>query len=1468
MLGPLSSFAQTKPFSSGQALFLQEVSEFIIAADKKEGKPFMEQVFTPAWNSTWYSERQRVKVVEVANFMLKKRFEAFPHFRDYLSAVAAFPGTGRSAAEFDAWMQGMDQLVQGNRKQNVVAFVATCAGLFKDNTLISGASTVWRSRSPQFTFVFDSVPMVRFAKTDLVCLAKGDSAIIFATSGTYYPTTETWRGMGGKVTWERAGLKGASTFAEWDHAYTVRMKSAAFDVDTVRFNHPYFERTLLGKVSDKVMANVDQENATYPRFESHDRRLKVRDIAEGIDFEGGFTIEGAKLQGYGTKEEPAYLTFYRDKRPFIVSSGLKFSIEPERISSDDATVRLRMEKDSLYHQSVSLRFLKDKKLLTIIKKDEGLGKAPFYNSFHLLDMYFEVLTWKQGDPLVQMGTLQGSTQNKASFESYDYFKEKRYMGMLGIDNVHPLVRLNDYSKQNGGHFYAQEFAVFSRMQKQQVVPLLIDMANKGYLKYDPETEWVEILPRLRQHILNSAGKQDYDVLQFNSNVDDGVNATLNLLNNDLTMRGVARIVVSDSQDVKIFPSEKTITIKKGRDFTFGGSIQAGKLQYYGKEYYFHYDPFTIDLLNVDSVSFMADSFEKNAEGRTTLVRVKNVLEQVTGSLEIDAPSNKGGRQQEKYPEYPKFNSTKESFVFYSKRTIQRGVYVRDKFYYKSDPFQIDSLDNFTNAGLTFNGTLVSGGIFPDIREPLRLQPDYALGFVRSTGDAGLPLYGRKAKFTNTITLNNRGLQGDGDMEYLTTKLRSKGLVFTPDSTLGRADTLFNRSSTAPSKVPMVAGNDLFVRLEPAKDVLRSEKLRKPMVMYDDQALLHGVTDLTPVGMTGAGLIDFRNATLRSDLFQFETMKLHADTSDFRLTEGDTSSIAFKTDNVNATVKLDERVGEFVSNGTETKVEFPVNQYICYMDRFKWFMDQGDIELESDRTAAAGNEDLQLSGSNFISIRPDQDSLAFMAPKARYDLKKHLITANDVQYIQVADALITPDSMRVRIRRNAEMDPLTNTVITANYVTKYHRIYNATANIKARRNYTATGEIDYLDENKRAFRIKLHSVGVDTAFQTRAQGRIAKEEDFQLSPAFDFFGEVAITASVKELTFSGSTRIQHGCAGMTRNWMRFSGPIDPLEVFIPVADSLRDDLGAVIGSGAYLTNDDPYRSYAAFLSPLKDRKDFPVMAAKGLLYYDKGRKEYMIGPKDKIRQRDLPGDLVSLAVENCLVLADGRIDHGVDVGRIKLTNVGTLRHETEGDKTTTAEVMLVDFHFLENALERMAAEILAYPEQKQVDITKTYYERMLREVLGLERSDKLISELSIKGEIKKLPDELVKPLVLADVKMRWDGPEQSWVSDGPIGIASILKKPVYRYVKGKVHLERKRSGNILTIMLMLDDQSYYFFQYTRNYLYAYSSDQQFNTMLSEAKDDKRKLEDGKDLPAYQYILTNKKKVDDFRERFGL
>jgi hypothetical protein len=150
----------------------------------------------------------------------------------------------------------------------------------------------------------------------------------------------------------------------------------------------------------------------------------------------------------------------------------------------------------------------------------------------------------------------------------------------------------------------------------QVVPVLIDLANKGYIAYDIEDELVTVKPRLMEHILASAGKIDYDVLQFNSNSEDGVNGTINLLNNDLALKGVSRIILSDSQDVKIFPAEKLVTIKKDRDFTFGGMVKAGKLSFYGKEYYFHYKAFTIDLLNVDSVSFFGGQLRAGRERAT------------------------------------------------------------------------------------------------------------------------------------------------------------------------------------------------------------------------------------------------------------------------------------------------------------------------------------------------------------------------------------------------------------------------------------------------------------------------------------------------------------------------------------------------------------------------------------------------------------------------------------------------------------------------------------------------------------------------------------------------------------------------------------------------------------------------------------------------------------------------------------
>jgi len=1458
----LTTAQSVKSFTHDSVTFLNEVSALLIDARKKEGKDFIDDKFTRTWYGGKISEQKREKVYEICDFMLKKRMKPFPDFESFLFSVVSFVESERSDESYRAWMESLEKIINSRNRKKFTDYLAVCNGLFSNNTLFLSASTQWRSSNSDYIFKYDSLPVIEFPALDLRCFTKGDSAVIYNTKGVYYPTLGNWVGQGGKITWERAGQSNTVTFAEIGD-YKIRLKGSSFEADSAILTDPYFEKPLMGKLSEKVLANMTPEKASYPRFESYDRRIGIKNIVKGVDFEGGFSMHGAKLKGYGTKDEKASLTFYREKKAFLVAKALSYTIDPKRISTNNAEITFYLEEDSIYHPSLNLRFMRDNRKLTLTRKDEGVSQSPFYNSFHELDMFLEAVYWNIDDPLIQFGSLLGSTQNRASFESLNYYKEARYMALQGIDVLHPLIRIKDHIESTGSEeFYVEELARSMRLQKRQVIPMVIDLANKGYLNYDTEEEWISVKQRLYDHIQASAGNIDYDVLQFNSSTADGKNATLSLLNYDLILQGVRRIILSDSQSVKIYPAEQMVTIKKNRDFNFAGVVQAGKLHYFGKEYAFKYDPFMIDLINVDSVSIYADRFENDG----SWVRVKNVIEQIQGTLEIDLPTNKSGLLSQEYPGFPVFTSNQESYVFYDNKRIQKGVYGKDRFYFQTEPFQLDSLDDFSNVRLNFDGTLVSAGIFPDLNETLVLQRDYSLGFTRTTETSGLPLYAAKAHFTDTIRLNYNGLQGSGHLAHLTANAWSKEFVFCPDSTIGVTDTLYNVASVADLKVPGVNANNVFVRLEPATELLHAEEIDEPLMFYNDEAVLHGYFDLMPSGMTGAGMMDFTNATLKSDLFKFETMITFSDTANFELKATDTLGIAFKTDDVNATIRFDERVGEFVSNGDETVVEFPVNQYICFMDRFKWYMDDGDIELESDRTDALASSDLHLSGSNFISINPDQDSLRFMAPKARYDLKAHTITATEVEYINVADAFIYPDSGQVIIRKRAKMDQLTNARVLASYVNKFHNIYNASVNINARRDYTGSGDYDYIDEVKRTLTLHFDNINVDTSFQSYAQGTVIEEDAFQLSPHFDYIGKVRLDANKKFLSFTGNTRILHDCPDVGRNWMGFKDEIDPNEVFIPVADTLLDEMGQAVGAGILMTHEDPFKLYGSFLSNKLNEKDKDVIVSAGYLFYDQKTKQYQISNKEKIRERSLPGNFISLDVSSCDVNADGRINLGIDNGQVKYQNVGTVTQIGAEHKIELDLMMVIDFFFDNNALELMAEEINTHPDLKPIEIGKTQYEKGLKEIMGLEKSDKLISDLNIKGEIKKMPADLEKSLVFAKIKLEWDEDIGSYVSKGKIGISNIGKKQVFKYVEGKVELTRKRSGDILNIWFKLDDENHYYFQYMRNYMYGYSTNKEFNTILMEVKEEKRALATKKDEPKYQFMLTNRGKFNKFRERY--
>jgi hypothetical protein len=1067
-------------------------------------------------------------------------------------------------------------------------------------------------------------------------------------------------------------------------------------------------------------------------------------------------------------------------------------------------------------------------------------------------------------------TLPGSTLGMALFESNNYYRRDRYDQFQMHDEVSPLTLLKDYAKKyQTNTFTGDAFAHFMKTELVEIAPLLVQLSNAGFIIYDVQDDQVVIQKRLYDYGLARQGKQDYDVITISSNVQGGSNnAIMNLLNYDLHIFGVQSIFLSDSQNVYIYPEKGEIVLKKNRNFDFGGNVHAGLFDFYGKKFVFDYSRFKIALNNVDSLRMSVK--ETNPDGSPRIVKVKTVIEDINGELQVDDMGNRSGIKSSQYPYYPKFTSNKESFVYYNKRSVQHGVYKKDNFYFKLDPFSIDSLDNFSPKGLKLDGDFVSAGIFPQFREQLSIQPDYSLGFVRQTPPGGLALYGTKGKFDATIKLSNKGLQGDGTISYITSTAHSHDIMFYPDSVEANAEDWVVKEQGKGSKVeyPPVVGDTVFIHWVPKKDIMSVYNKEKPLALFGTDMTLKGRIDYRPTEMTGRGLSEFYGAELNSEKYHFKNKRFDCDTANFRLKALQQKLFAFSTKNVNAHIDFEKYEGRFKSNSKKGSITtFDVNQYMCYMDEFTWKMKKNNIDITSSNAKMTTNPDgtVNFTGPEFISIHPKQDSLRFFAPHASFDLNNFIISASEVPYINVADSRIKPDSGNVTILKDAVMKTLFNATIIANNVTKYHTLYNATVNITARKNYSASGKYDYVDELKKKQTIFFADIKVDTTYQTFADASIADTSHFMLNPNFEFKGKVHLRASDQFLTFDGTTFIQHGCNTVGKSWFKFRSQIDPLNIYIPVTDNPVDGddnpLAASIMSTTTLSDSNQF--YTAFLSKRLSKNDVEVLSASGYLYFDKSSREYRIASKEKLVERSLVGNYLSLNANKCIVYGEGKMNLGTDLGQVKITYVGNATHDLNRDSAYFDMMLLVDFFFSNDALDKMG-DAMNNPSNTlpAVNFGRPVYEKGLRELVGKEKADKVISEMNLYGRPKHFPDELEKSLFITDLKMYWDPKSKSYISNGQIGIGNIRKTQVNKMVNGWVQLKRKKGGDELNIYLEIDANTWYYFNYTNGIMQVVSSKEDFNNIIKGVKDDDRKQKVESGQKPYQYMLGSSTKRDLF------
>lgn len=1511
LLPVLAEAAPIKAFSRDKAEFFKQLEQFIaetnedeaamligemkaiwpmdLVEPKKELKIYKEankifqtrmakqgvsSAFAYSVNTGKLNDYQITMIVDMSNKMLKARMKAIPDFKAYLTSIISFFVTYQSEDSFDAWNITANKLISTN-KRHFTKFLNNCNNIFVFSAVYFTKNVKWFGTSTKFSFDYDSLPKVVFPKMDLFCVAKNDTARIYDTKGAFYPTIGMWKGEGGRVLWTRAGLDSSITYAELSK-YSVELKSSNYKADSVRYkNTKYFNGIEIGQIQEKLLANVNPKTATYPRFLSYSESVKIEEIEDSVDYEGGFMIKGNKFIGKSIGDSPAKVIFKRNKKPFLIAKSRSFTINKERIATQYAAITMLLDTDSIYHPALQMKFIPKKRELTLYREGKGIGASPYANSYHRMDMFIEWAKWDIDKDHMDFLTIPGSSSGEMKMESGSYYSEERFMSLQGLDDTHPLYKIKKFVMEENGEdrsFTDIEIATYFRKEVEMIQRLMVKLASQGFIVYNIEEGKINAQDRLFDYMNAKSEKGDYDNIEVISNIKGEPNATMNLMNWDITMRGVAGVAFSRARKTGFMPANGEFKLHKNRDMSFGGIIRSGRYEFHGKKFEFSYDDFNVKLNEVDSARLSAAYMAgRRDDDKVPYKMVQSVIEDVSGLLEIDWPHNKSGILSDSFPQYPRFHSEKKSYVKYNKRNKRGNAYDPDKVYFQLDTFTVDSMWAFSNAGISFPGTFSSGGIFPEFREKLVLMPDHSLGFVKKTPPGGFDMYGGKATFDNDIILSNQGLMGDGDFHYITSTSKSKKFVFYLDSMKAPAFESEIREQTSPVEYPAVKGEKVAVAYYATKDYFTMDKVNNPMDMYNGGSKMHGQLVYDHKGMTGDGMMDFDNAELKSKIFEFQNMTFNADTSDFKLKAdstadeavGDGTGIAFSTNDVNSKIDFNKREGEFVANGGASYVDFPMNSYICFMDQFKWFMDDFELELSSSdkestkTTETAQGNDLDLAGSEFISTHKDQDSLKFISPKANYDLKKYIIKAHDVKFINVADARVYTGDGEVTVKKGAEMEALKEAKIVANTTTQYHTILNSTVSIKARRKYYAEGDYEYIDAKGGSQLIHFDNIRVDSAFQTVASGKIDIKDEFMLSPEFGYQGTAKIQANKKGMLFRGAAVLQHACNKLNKPWVGFESEIDPANVMIPIDSGIQawvkgGSKGAKLGTGVVLKKDSTHL-YSTFLSNKKYHSDQMLITASGFVKYNSELNEYQLSNKEKLMESNFPGNFVALNTQTCKVRGEGEIVLPDKLGQVKLKTFGEVVHNPANDSVKIAGAMALDFHLDDAMWDHILTNVQGNPKLTPVEIGRPVFEKAIREMAGKKKGDKLVSELNLYGAFKKVPNELKHNMMFSDVSLFWQQRTKSYKSDGAIGIGLIGKKQIGRYVNGHMQIVRKKGKESMNLYLEVDEKTWYFFSYSKGVMRCLSSADDFNAMITVLKADKREHKGEKEEGPYTFML---------------
>jgi len=1312
---------------------------------------------------------------------------------------------------------------------------------------------VWSAPYALWGFAFEEgAPVYSFEAEDLYGRYREDSTQIIGANFKYYPEQDLIEGEGGTVFWSRVLVPEDERYAELG-TWNLDVKKGGYRAKAILHAYDFYPEPIKGTLEDRMTGMTTKR---HPQFTSERNDYLIKDIFPDVHFKGGLGVIGAQFYGNSPDSTLGELVFTYKTDTVITLKAGRFGFQDSLIASKRVEVVAHLGQDSIYHPYCEMRYDPRAGQLRILRYKNGLGLTSWIDSYHAMEINVDQLVWNQGTPMLNLRNLNLGSMQAAVFESKQYFRISRMEEIAGFQPVHPLINLREAAYPWAYVDAPMKDLIYAlRMAPAEGEKFLYEMAIEGFVTFNQDKETISLTDRLFEYLLNWEGKRDYDVIQFVSRVEQGNNAQVSLLNYQMDIAGIGVIAVSDSQQVNLFPKGGLITVNAGMNFNFDGRINAGLFSYWGADYAFIYDQFMIDMPRIDSMRFKVKEFDPAPGSRASLVNVQTVLSDLQGRLLIDQQDNKSSKEY--YPEYPIFEALNNSFVYYDHPSIHGGIYDRSSFYMAVEPFTIDSLDNATTDGLLFDATFHSADIFPTFFQPLRVMPDYSLGF--QTDMLPTPAYKGSGTYQGALALSNQGLHATGSLDYIQSHIESKDILFFPEEASGRALTFdLEENSTIGSGYPYAKGTDNPFVWHPYDDELQVKTRSTPFYMYGSpEVVAEGKLLYGGRGLFGTGELRYYAAKHNSDVegYQFFHRSFISNEQDFRVKNSvDDAAWAFQMLSASCEVNFDKGLGVFDKLNPYSTIDFPANQYMAYMDHAEWKMDRATVDIKHNTQGEA----------YMVSTHPLQDSLDFKAGYARFALAPSILEAFEVPEIEVADARIHPDSGYVVIRQNAAMDELKNARIVANRFSELHEFYESIARIRGKYRYSARGLYDYKDEEGSTWPILFESIKPDTSGMTIAVAEIKESDEFYLSPYFGYKGKITLRADEIPMYYFGSIKLQNDCKNLQSMWYDIAATIDPTDIVIELPANDPTSLTDNTYNGIYISKDS-LGGHSNFLSKYADRADIEVISANGVLFYDNEEQGYVITTTTKLKDFTTPDPYLVFYNYDCELYGTGPLNILSNTGLVENKIGGATRHDLNEDRVSLDFVWSIDAPLDKDQWEAVAQLFGDFSGTSRSDDFN--YQEGIHALMGSKDGAKFLDELAQYEAEGKFPKEMRKSIVLSQVEMAYSGKYKSFQGNGEAIIQNIYNVPVFAKVDCLVEIKERSRGGEFTLYLD-NGTDYLFINYKGNLMSIRSSDDTFNDAIL-AKDTKDRSVVAKgDQPGFSYNLAGKGKIMLLKRRFGI